>query len=148
MMCIFAMKIRKTVKDMHIRFFLLVAFMLTSISMNGAKKMPFAGGWLTVTNVARNAVRIQFSDGSTTQDPLPDWLYVRHDDLKKNDVKVDVDAKNQMVRVKNKKGQPLPNTGGPGTVMFMIAGALLIVLAIGGLILTTVKKRRASDTEH
>lgn len=55
---------------------------------------------------------------------------------------------NDIMIVKNKKGQPLPNTGGPGTVMFMIAGALLIVLAIGGLILTTVKKRRASDTEH
>ncbi len=90
---------------MHKKISLLFALILTSLSMSGAKKVPFAGGWLTVTNVARNAVRIQFSDGKTSGDPLPDWLYVCHDDLKKNDVKVDVDSKNQVVRVKNKKGK-------------------------------------------
>ena len=33
---------------------------------------------LTVTNVARNAVRIQYAEKDMTSD-LPDWIYVRHD---------------------------------------------------------------------
>ena len=90
---------------MHIRLLLLFAFVLMSMNGQCAKKVAFGKGWITVTNVAKNAVRIQYSEGATDDEQLPDWLYVKHDDLKKNDVKVDIDAKGQVLRIKNKKGQ-------------------------------------------
>ena len=90
---------------MSIRFYLSLFLTLTAISMNGAMKVPFGDGWLIVTNVARNAVRIQYSDGNKVSDPLPDWLYVRHDDLRKNDLKVEVDRKEKVVRVKDRRGK-------------------------------------------
>ena len=83
-------------------FSLLLFSMAVSIM---AQQMPFGKGRLTVTNVARNAVRIQYTEGEPQQSDLPDWLYVRHDVLKKADVKVDVDAKRQILCVKNKKGK-------------------------------------------
>ena len=91
---------------MHIKSIIFGLLMLFSLPGQCAKKVPFAEGWLTVTNVASNAVRIQYSKGTaTSDDPLPDWLYVRHDDLKKNNVKVEIDSKGNVVTVKDKKGK-------------------------------------------
>ena len=44
-----------------------------------AETIPFADGRLTVTKVAKNAVRIQYAVGDNKSD-LPDWLYVKHDE--------------------------------------------------------------------
>ena len=70
-----------------------------------AMATPFDKGKITVKNVARNAVRIQYVvDGEQPLPPLPDWLYVKNDEVRKSDLTVDWDAKGQVLRVKNKKG--------------------------------------------
>jgi len=73
-----------------------------------AKTIPFGKGSLTVTNVARNAVRIQYvEDGNGNATPLPDWLYVRHGEVENSEVQVSVDASRQLVTISDKKGQPV-----------------------------------------
>ena len=71
-----------------------------------AKTYTFGQGRLTVTTVARNAVRIQYAEGNAESD-LPDWLYVKHDEVKSKDVKVTVDARRQTLTVKDRKGRPV-----------------------------------------
>ena len=62
-------------------------------------------GKITVKNVARNAVRIQYTiDGDQPLPPLPDWLYVKNEEVQKSDITVDWDADGQVLRVKDKKG--------------------------------------------
>ena len=69
-----------------------------------AKTTPFGKGRLTVTVLTRNAVRIQYAEGEVKND-LPDWIYVKHDEVKSNDIKVDVDARRQVLTVKDRKGR-------------------------------------------
>ena len=54
-----------------------------------AESVPFGKGTVTVTPVAKNAVRIQYAEHAEQSD-LPDWLYVRHDREANPDVKVDI----------------------------------------------------------
>lgn len=68
-----------------------------------AKTFPFGKGQLIIKTVAPNAVRIQYSEGTTAQN-LPDWLYVRQDEVAGN-ITVDVDNKRQTVTVKDAKGR-------------------------------------------
>lgn len=75
--------------------------LLLSVSLQ-AKTIPFGKGQLTFKTVAPNAVRIQYTQGETTHD-LPDWLYVKHDEVA-GDIKVYVDHQKGMVRVADKKG--------------------------------------------
>lgn len=88
-----------------------------------AKTVPFGKGRLTVTNVARNAVRIQYEEGGVKSD-LPDWLYVRHDELKRADVRVDIDDQRQTVSISDRSGRVVFKTtrheldGGRATLVF------------------------------
>ena len=82
---------------------LLLATLLCSMSLQ-AKTVPFGKGQLTVTPVAKNAVRIQSAEQQSDSD-LPDWLYVKHDEVKDASVKVDVDAQRQMLTVSDKTGK-------------------------------------------
>ena len=61
-----------------------------------------AEGQLTVRKVARNAVRIQYTEGSVTNE-LPDWIYVKQDEVSQCDLKVD--TKGQRLTVKDKNGK-------------------------------------------
>jgi len=61
-----------------------------------------AEGQLTVKKVARNAVRIQYTDGQVKND-LPDWIYVKQDEVSQCDLKVEV--KGQRLSVKDKNGK-------------------------------------------
>ena len=54
--------------------------------------------------VARNAVRIQYTDGQVEND-LPDWVYVKNNEVSQCDLKVDV--KGQRLVVKDKNGKPV-----------------------------------------
>ena len=63
-----------------------------------------AAGQLTVKKVARNAVRIQYTDGQVEND-LPDWVYVKNNEVSQCDLKVDV--KGQRLVVKDKNGKPV-----------------------------------------
>ena len=82
---------------------LLLATLLCSMSLQ-AKTVPFGKGQLTVTPVAKNAVRIQYAEQQSASD-LPDWLYVKHDEVKDASVKVDVDAQRQVLTVSDKTGK-------------------------------------------
>ena len=67
-------------------------------------QVPFGQGTLTVKRVARNAVRIQYAEGEV-RDTLPDWLYVRHDEVKRQDIKVNVDQRRQTVTISDRRGR-------------------------------------------
>jgi alpha-D-xyloside xylohydrolase len=82
---------------------LLIVMLMLSVTMQ-AEVFPFGKGKLTVTTVARNAVRVQYAEGEVKND-LPDWLYVKHGAVKSNDVKVDVDSRRQVLTVKNRQGR-------------------------------------------
>ena len=77
-----------------------------ALCASAASEYNFGKGRLTVTIVARNAVRIQYTEGALTND-LPDWLYVKHDEVAASDVKVVVDAKRQVLTVRDRQGRPL-----------------------------------------
>lgn len=67
-------------------------------------QQPFGRGQLTVKKVARNAVRIQYTE-SVAESGLPDWLYVRHDTVDISDLSVAIDADRQWVTVMDKDGR-------------------------------------------
>ena len=76
-----------------------------------AMASPFDKGKITVKKVARNAVRIQYTVGDEQPLPsLPNWLYVKNDEVKKSDITVDWDASGQVLRVKDKKGKTVFTT--------------------------------------
>jgi alpha-D-xyloside xylohydrolase len=81
----------------------ILSFCCTIVTM---AQQPFGKGQLTISHVARNAVRIQYTEG-TVQNDLPDWLYVKHEVVKNSDVKVDVDAKRQQLTIKDRYGKPV-----------------------------------------
>ena len=70
-----------------------------------AQTTAFGNGRLTVKNVAKNAVRIQYTTADAqTGEELPDWLYVKHDETKDCDLAVRVDANNRTLTIRDKQG--------------------------------------------
>ena len=67
-------------------------------------QQPFGRGKISVQQVAHNAVRIQYTEGDI-QNNLPDWIYVKHDTVKCNDLKVTLDKKHQRLFIKDKSGK-------------------------------------------
>ena len=67
-------------------------------------QQPFGRGKITVQKVAHNAVRIQYTEGNIQND-LPDWIYVKHETVKSNDLKVTLDKKHQRLFIKDKSGK-------------------------------------------
>ena len=57
---------------------------------------------LSVTYVAKNAVRVRYANPATKSE-LPDWLYVSHDELKQADITAEVDGRT--LTVKDKTGK-------------------------------------------
>ena len=70
-----------------------------------ADNYPFGKGTLTVTPVARNAVRVRYTEGTVPASDLPDWLYVKHDQVRAYDLRIDVDADRQLLRIRNRDGR-------------------------------------------
>ena len=68
---------------------------------------PFGKGQMKVSKVARNAVRIQYTTDDAAKEDLPDWLYVKHDEVKSQDISTQIDAQGQTVTVKDKNGKPV-----------------------------------------
>ena len=83
-------------------FLLLLTLLLCLMAQ--AKTVKFGKGQVKVTTVAKNAVRIQYFEG-TLVDTLPDWLYVKHNEVESNAISVNVDARQQRLTVKNKQGR-------------------------------------------
>ena len=69
-----------------------------------AAQTPFAGGWLSVRKVARNAVRVQYTTDGATSD-LPNWLYVKEGEVEKCDLRWKVDADAQTLTILDKHGR-------------------------------------------
>ncbi len=86
------------------RFFCVVWALTLGLMVQAARTVPFGKGRLTVTTVARNAVRVQYAEGDASSD-LPDWLYVKHDEVKSGDIKVDIDSRRQVLTVKDGRGR-------------------------------------------
>jgi len=74
--------------------------------LQAANTVPFGKGRLTVKNVARNAVRIIYEE-TPAAEPLPDWVYVKSDEVAKSDLTVKTDARRQTLTIKDKQGKTL-----------------------------------------
>jgi len=68
---------------------------------------PFGKGQLKVSKVARNAVRVQYTTDDAKANDLPDWLYVKHDEVERQDISYQVDARQQTLTVNDKSGKPV-----------------------------------------
>ena len=91
----------------RIQFLLVFVFALFSaIFSANAKtiKTRFASGSLTVKPLAKNAVRIQYSEGEVQND-LPEWIYVKDDEAEDCNLKIKVDRKRQTLTIKDKQGK-------------------------------------------
>ena len=86
------------------RKFLFVTLLSIGLSAVAATSVPFGKGRLTVTPVARNAVRVQYA-GSPAKSDLPDWLYVRHGEVKDCNVRFDIDKRRQRLTLKDRQGR-------------------------------------------
>ena len=84
----------------------ILSTILLCIGVMMMAQTPFGKGRLKVSKVARNAVRIQYSEAEVKSD-LPDWLYVKHDEVKSQDISTQIDAQGQTVTVKDKNGKPV-----------------------------------------
>lgn len=81
----------------------ILTILIVSLLLNmGMVTASFGKGTLTVKKVAKNAVRIQYIEGTVSND-LPDWVYVKHEEVDA-DIHVDVDQKHQRVVIKDKAG--------------------------------------------
>ena len=83
---------------------LLAVLLSVGLAVTAATTVPFGKGQLTVTPVARNAVRVQYVE-TPAKSGLPDWIYVRHDEVKDCEVGIDVDKKRQQLTLKDKQGR-------------------------------------------
>ena len=83
----------------------LIALMFIATTSAWADNFPFGKGQLVVKYLANNAVRIQYDEGTSIPEQIPDWSYVRTDEVAKHDINVKVDNKHQLVQVKDKKGR-------------------------------------------
>ena len=105
------------------RKFLIVTLLSLGLYAVAATSVPFGKGRLTVTPVARNAVRVQYAESPAKSD-LPDWLYVRHGEVKDCNVRFDIDKRHQRLTLKDRQGRVVFSatrhqmTGGEATLTF------------------------------
>ena len=85
-----------------------ISIFLLCIGVMMMAQTPFGKGQLKVSKVARNAVRIQYTEGVNSQlSDLPDWLYVKHDEVESQDISTQIDAQGQTLTIKDKNGKPV-----------------------------------------
>jgi len=69
-----------------------------------AEDTTFGEGRISTKMLARNAVRISYTEGEAG-DTLPDWVYVKDTPVEKSDISVRIDRKRGIVSVKDKQGK-------------------------------------------
>ena len=84
--------------------FLLLIAVLAIPMMAG--EIAFGKGTLRVRQVASSAVRIQYWEQKATS-ALPDWLYVKDEEVNSQNVKVEVDEAHQTITIKDRQGTPV-----------------------------------------
>ena len=99
LMCSITKKYLTMMRSKFFLFFLLLA----SLTMQ-AKDVAFGRGRLQVTKIARNAVRIRYTEGTATS-TLPDWVYVKTDEVISADINVKVNRKQGTVVVRDRAGK-------------------------------------------
>jgi len=85
------------------KIFLTILTAITCLSAS-AQEVPFGKGTIVVKHVANNAVRIQYVENQSTE-KMPEWLYVKDQEVKKGDISVHVNAEKQCVEVLDKSGK-------------------------------------------
>ena len=90
-----------------ISLLLFVAMSLNVHPTRANEVITILSGEFTVKPVAKNAVRIQYVPKGNTnqQSQLPDWLYVKNDEVKNCDLKVEIDKETNQLRIKDKTGK-------------------------------------------
>ncbi|MBO7137401.1 MAG: glycosyl hydrolase family 31, partial [Bacteroidaceae bacterium] len=84
--------------------FLLLIAVLAIPMMAG--EIAFGKGTLRVRHVAPSAVRIQYWEQKATS-TLPDWIYVKDEEVNSQNVKVEVDEAHQTITIKDRQGRPV-----------------------------------------
>ena len=76
--------------------------LLPALSSANSKTMTtkFTDGTITIKPVAKNAVRIQYTEGEV-QNLLPEWIYIRDEEVPDCDLKVKIDKKRHTLYIKN-----------------------------------------------
>ena len=89
----------------------LLLFCLTALPSIAAMadEMPFGEGTLSVRKVAPAAVRIRWTPSGSplNGENVPDWLYVKNDEVKSDDITVLVDEAGRTLTVKDRAGKPV-----------------------------------------
>lgn len=91
----------KLINVLIILYFFLSAFQPVSAKQ---MKMKFGEGMITVKHVAKNAVRIKYTEGEVS-DTLPEWIYVRDEEVDECGLTVKVDKKRQTLYIRNANGK-------------------------------------------
>ena len=100
---------------------LLVAGSLLNVNpVHASETIWVVKGDLTVMPVAKNAVRIRYVPKNNKYHgaQLPDWLYVKHDRVKNCELKVDIDARTNQLKIKDKQGKVVFTATGHGLLEF------------------------------
>ena len=100
----------QTISTIDRNFFMkrtLLSTILLCVGIIVTAQTPFGKGRLKVSKVARNAVRVQYTTDDAKANDLPDWLYVKHDEVKRQDISYQVDARQQTLTVNDKSGKPV-----------------------------------------
>ena len=85
-------------------FLLITLLFCRSLANAKIIRTKFADGTISVKPVARNAVRIQYTKGEA-QNPLPEWIYVRNEEVADCDLKVHIDKKRHTLYINDAKGR-------------------------------------------
>ena len=85
----------------------LLSTILLCASISLMAQQPFGSGKIKITKVARNAIRVQYTTDEAKANDLPDWLYVKHGEVERQDISFKVDAQQQTLTVSDKGGQPV-----------------------------------------
>ena len=100
----------QTISTIDKNFFMKKTLLSTILLCAGiivTAQTPFGKGQLKVSKVARNAVRVQYTTDDAKANNLPDWLYVKHDEVERQDISYQVDARQQTLTVNDKSGKPV-----------------------------------------
>ena len=84
--------------------FVISCFTLAISANSKVIKTQFAEGTITVKPVAKNAVRVQYTEGEV-ENTLPEWVYVRNEEVADCNLKVKVDKKSHTLSIKDARGK-------------------------------------------
>ena len=88
-----------------ISLLLFVAMSLTVQAQGFRDVTTYTKGHFVIKPVAKNAVRIRYVSGAPKKTELPDWLYVKNDEVRNCELTVENDTTNNVLRIKDKKGK-------------------------------------------